>query len=101
MGNVGKCSVIPLLTPAHKVKKSQWAKKYLKMDFKKVLWTDESRVTLDGPDGWTSGWLLHEKEIPGPRCTSAGGWWTWLLGLSECQHGLKINSISGQLYPMF
>lgn len=26
---------------------------------KTSLFTDESPVTLDGPDGWMSGWLLH------------------------------------------
>ena len=35
-----------------------WAKKYLKTNFGNVIFTDESRVTLDGSDGWTQGWVL-------------------------------------------
>ena len=31
----------------------------MKTNFEHVLFTDESRATLDGPDGWMSGWLLN------------------------------------------
>ena len=31
----------------------------MKTNFENVLFTDESRATLDGPDGWMSGWLLN------------------------------------------
>ena len=35
----------------HTFQLQEWAKKYPKTDFSKVLWTDEMRVTLDGADG--------------------------------------------------
>ena len=31
----------------------------MKTNFKNVLFTEESRATLDGPDGWMSVWLLN------------------------------------------
>ena len=31
----------------------------MKTNFEHVLFTDKSRETLDGPDGWMSGWLLN------------------------------------------
>ena len=36
-----------------------WARSCMKTNFENVLFTDESRTTLDGPDGWMSGWLLN------------------------------------------
>ena len=48
----------PPLSDINCQKRLAWATKYLKTDFRNVLWTDETRATLDGPDGWTKGWLL-------------------------------------------
>ena len=51
-------SKCPPLSEANRQKRLAWAPKYLKIDFQSVLWTDESRATLDGPDGWCRGWLM-------------------------------------------
>lgn len=32
--------------------------------FQTVLFTDECRVTLDGPDGWSSGQLVDDQRVP-------------------------------------
>lgn len=47
---------MPPLNKKHKQKCQERAKQYTKTDFSKDLWTDEMRVTLDGPGGWACGW---------------------------------------------
>ena len=34
----------------------------MKVDFSKVIFTDECRATLDGPDGWVWDWI-NEKRL--------------------------------------
>ena len=59
IGKVTKPTIKPPLKQRHKLARLDWAKSCMKTNFKNVLFTDESRVTLDGPDGWMSGWLLN------------------------------------------
>ena len=40
----------------------EWARRYMKTDFRNVLFKDECHATLDGPDGWSSGWILHGRQ---------------------------------------
>ncbi|EER13585.1 Transposable element Tc3 transposase, putative [Perkinsus marinus ATCC 50983] len=58
IGKVLKANPRPSLTKTHKEERVRWAKDNMKTDFSKVLWTDESRATLDGPDGWARGWIM-------------------------------------------
>ncbi|KAA8593436.1 hypothetical protein FQN60_009552, partial [Etheostoma spectabile] len=53
-----------VLRDVAQLKRQDWAKKYLKTDSSKVLWTDEMRVTLDGPDGWARGWISNGHRAP-------------------------------------
>ncbi|KAI5616969.1 LIM and senescent cell antigen-like domains 2, partial [Silurus asotus] len=46
MAKVRKAESRPPLNKTHKLKRQDWAKKYLKTDFSKVLWTDEMRVII-------------------------------------------------------
>ena len=50
-----KSSIHPPLTTRHRNQRLELAKKYVKTDFETVLFTDERRATLDGPDGWCRG----------------------------------------------
>ena len=59
IGKVMKPTITPPLKARHKLARLQWAKTYMKTNFEHVLFTDESRATLDGPDSWMSGWLLN------------------------------------------
>ena len=93
----------PLLTKKHKEARVVWAKKYLKQDFQSVIWTDECRATLDGPDAWRRGWLLkgHKPRVQVKRQAGGGGVMFWsaicgdkLIGPVRVPEGVKLNSVS-------
>lgn len=107
MAKVRKAEKRPPLNKNHKLKRQDWAKKYLKTDFSKVLWTDEMRVTLDGPDGWARGWISKGQRAPIRlrRQQGGGGVLLWagiikneLVGPFRVEDGVKINS---QTYCQF
>ena len=50
--SVKKSSRQPRISDANILKRLAWIKKYLKTDFSKVIFTDESRVTLIGWSRW-------------------------------------------------
>ena len=101
VANVQKPIRRPPLTPVHKVKRLEWARNNLKTDFSCVLFTDEARATLDGPDGWASGWVHKDAEKPTRlrRQQGGGGIMFWagiiddtLLGPFMVEEGVKLTS---------
>ena len=91
----------PLLTTRHKTLRIDWAKTYMKTDMKHVLFTDESRATLDGPDGWSRGWVIRGDQCPTRirRQQGGGGVMLWagivgdeLVGPFRVQEGVKLTS---------
>ena len=93
----------PKLTPLHRQKRIKWAGNYMKTNFANVLWTDECRATLDGPDGWSKGWLLtgQSPTIQTRRQQGGGGVMFWagiindtIVGPFRVPDGLKMNSQS-------
>uniref|UniRef100_A0AAY4C701 Oxysterol-binding protein n=1 Tax=Denticeps clupeoides TaxID=299321 RepID=A0AAY4C701_9TELE len=107
MAKVRKAERRPPLKKTHKLKRQDWAKKYLKTDFSKVLWTDEMRVSIDGPDGWARGWIGKGQRAPVRlrRQQGGGGVLVWagiikddLVGPFRVEDGVKLNS---QTYCQF
>ncbi|CAI9583058.1 unnamed protein product [Staurois parvus] len=101
LATVHKPFIRPPLTNAHKQKQLHWAEKYTKTNFQTVLFTDECRATLDGPDGWSSGWLVDGHSVPTRlrRQQSGGGVMFWagimgteLVGPFRVPEGVKMTS---------
>ena len=70
----------------------------MKSDMKYALFTDESRATLDCPDGWEKGWVINGDEAPvRRRQQEEGGDIIWagvigneLIGPVRIPQGVKI-----------
>lgn len=101
MGSVKAPLKMPPLTPRHKNLRMEWARKYLKMDMSLVLFTDETRATLDGPDGWAKGWVYFgdERHQRLRRQQQGGGVMIWagiigdrLVGPVKVPEGVKVTS---------
>lgn len=91
------------LSKKHKEARLNWAKKYIKTNFAKVIFTDESRVTLDGPDGWTRGWVYNGRQslYRIRRQQGGGGVMIWagiigneVIGPFKVEEGVKLNSVN-------
>ena len=70
------------------------------VNFSKVLFTDESCAILDGPDGWSKGWVLNGQDRHQRlRCLQGeGGLVIWagiiggiMAGLWRVPDGMKIT----------
>ena len=66
-----------------------------------MLFTDESRATLDGPDGWSKGWVFHGDQCPTRmrRQQRGGGVMIWAgivgderFGPVRVPEGVKLTS---------
>ena len=75
----------------------------MKTNFEHVLSTDASRATLDGPDGWMSGWLLNGTKPQSRirRQQGGGGVMIWagiindaIVGPFSVPDGVKMNAKS-------
>jgi transposase len=101
LGSVKKPLKQPLLTRMHKEKRVKWAQDNMKTDFSNVIFTDECRATLDGPDGWAYGWVLHghPQQTRIRRQQGGGGVMFWagivgntLIGPFKVPQGVKLNA---------
>ena len=104
---VKKAEKRPPLSELNQRKRVNWARKYLKLDFSRVIFTDECRATLDGPDGWRRGWVMDANSVPYVmrRQQGGGGVMFWaaivgstLIGPFMIDSGVKMNS---EIYSAF
>lgn len=103
IGKVKKAQRRPPLNQRNKDRRLAWCKKYMKLDFGTVIWTDEMRATLDGPDGWARGWIAEGFDVPSRfrRQQGGGGVMIWagiikneLIGPFRVAEGVKMNSVN-------
>lgn len=101
IARIVKPSKQPHIKPVHEEGRMKWAEKYMKVNFESVIFTDECRATLDGPDGWSRGWLRDGVPIPNRlrRQQGGGGIMFWagivgntLVGPFKVPEGVKITS---------
>ena len=53
----------PLLTVNQNERRVEFAVKNMKQDLDKVMFIDECRATLVGPDGFSRGWVMNKLGI--------------------------------------
>ncbi|KAF4678040.1 hypothetical protein FOL47_006992 [Perkinsus chesapeaki] len=101
IASVKKPRATPLLTTKHRQARLRWAWDNIKREFGHIIWTDEARATLDGPDGWSRGWITHHGSVPGRtrRQHGGGGVMFWagivsgeLIGPFRVAKGVKMDS---------
>ena len=75
----------------------------MKTDMKCVLFTDESRASLDGPDGcWSKGWVFRGDQCPARirRQQGGGGVMIW-AGIAGDSCTRRCYTNISYLLPVF
>jgi transposase len=71
----------PVLTDTHKRARVDWAKTHMtwKSEWQKVIWSDEKKFNLDGPDGFSYYWhdIRKEEQIFSTRSHGGGSVMIW------------------------
>ena len=101
LAKCGKANIRHPLKDKHKKKRPAWAQKYMKLPFKYVLFTNECRASLDGPNCWPRGWFSVEHGRPHLRCQQGGSsdiFWVGIVGNElvgpfRVEDGIKMTAI--------
>ncbi|EYC14419.1 hypothetical protein Y032_0040g191 [Ancylostoma ceylanicum] len=65
---------VPRLTQAHKAARLRFAQENMTRNWNEIIWSDEKKFNLDGPDGWRSYWRdLREEPLFFSRRNFGGG----------------------------
>jgi transposase len=69
----------PHLTPAHQAARVDFAKTNNRQDWSTIIFSDEKKFNLDGPDGWQYYWhhLQHEEQVFSRRQNGGGSVMVW------------------------
>jgi len=95
----------PVLKENHKTDRFEFAQESIKVrrDWSKIIWSDEKKFNLDGPDGIRYYWhdLRNEQHYLSKRAFGGGSLMIWgafvgekLLDLVVCEHTLDSNTTS-------
>uniref|UniRef100_A0A914E2I8 Transposase n=1 Tax=Acrobeloides nanus TaxID=290746 RepID=A0A914E2I8_9BILA len=94
-----KMKKAPALKEVHKRRRLEWVRQNMNHDWSKMIWSDEKKFNLDGPDGYRYYWhdLRKEKRYFSRRVHGGGGVMVWG---AFCQGGrldlsfpdLRLNS---------
>ena len=94
----GKFRARPTLSKAHKNARVEWAEKYVDLgqQWNKVIFSDEKKFNLDGPDGYRMFWygLGADRNIFSKRQNGGGGILVW-AAFSE-QEKAEICRLEGR-----
>ncbi len=73
--------VSPALTDGHKELRLSWAKEHMTWneEWKNIIWSDEKKFNMDGPDGFSYYWhdLRKEKSVFSKRAQGGGSVMIW------------------------
>lgn len=71
----------PYMTEVHKIKRLEWARNCMNsnMQWQNIIWMDEKKFNLDGPDGFQYYWhdLRKEPKYMSRRVHGGGGIMVW------------------------
>jgi hypothetical protein len=91
----------PLLTPQHEEKRIAFAKQHLlqETDFSKIVFSDEKKFRMDGPDGWNYDWHELGTKDDSPQFSKDYGRYKGVMvwmGISA-QGILHLERVTGTL----